>query len=69
MKQATRGRELSSETRRELVGMHKGDMSFADIERETGVSANTALKVWQPELAVDLPDPGFGLSKLGRSVT
>jgi hypothetical protein len=45
MKQATQGQELSPGTRREGVGMHKGDMSFADIERETGVSANTALKV------------------------
>jgi len=35
--------------------MHKGDMSFADIERETGVSANTALKVWHWEHGQPIP--------------
>lgn len=41
-----RGVELSPGTRREIIGMHKGGMSFPAIEKETGVKVKTAEKIW-----------------------
>ena len=39
-----RGRELSPGMRREIIGMHEGGMSFADIGRELHMSENTTRK-------------------------
>jgi hypothetical protein len=41
-----RGVELSLGTQREIIGMHKARLSFAVIEKETRIKANTAGKIW-----------------------
>ena len=42
-----RGPELSPGGRREIIGMRKGGMTFPEIEKETGVKANTAEKIYR----------------------
>jgi len=42
-----RGSELSPGTRREIIGMRKGGMTFPEIETAIGVKANTAEKIYR----------------------
>jgi transposase len=47
MKPKTRCREVSPGTWREVIGLHKGGTTYAAIEKELGVKANTTVKIMQ----------------------
>jgi hypothetical protein len=42
-----RGVEFSPGTRRKIIGLHKTDRKFDDIEKTMGIKLNTAEKIWR----------------------
>src|SRR5271167_1765095 len=56
-----RGCELSPGSRREITGMRKGGMTFPEIEKQTGVKANTAEKIYRRK------DNGYNGKSAARS--